>query len=167
MDTSSVPGTLSVTISTDGVYSSVISADTGNVAGDWSCRKAPVPASGSESKAGPPAMNLLDGRLNDVQDKDVAAPVALYNTPLSIFSIDPETGNGWLTFSISDEAIEAAGIPVDAPVLLAQGTNPHTGMDIFVYRLPTGEFQINTHYADGTPYVFVWDNNGSSYHLPQ
>lgn len=113
------------------------------------------------------AMNLLDGRFNNVQDKDVAAPVAIYGDGIQIYSIDPETGDGWLDVHITQQMIDEIGVPTDEPVLLGQGTNHYTGIDIFVYRLPTGEFQINTHYAHGTPYVFVWDAEGSRYHLLQ
>ena len=115
---------------------------------------------------GPLAANLLDGRLNDLQDKDVAAPVAIYLSSIQVYSIDPETSAGQLALHIGDEAIEAAGVPDEAPVLLGEGTNRFTGIAIQVFRLTTGEFQLMTHYPNGTPYTFVWDDAGNKYHLP-
>ena len=116
------------------------------------------------SGAGPLATNLLDGRVNDLQDRDVAAPVAIYEGSIEVYGIDPQTGDGYLDVRILDEQIEAVGVPADAPVLLAQGKNHFTGIDIYVYRLPTGEFQVNTHYADGKAYIFLWDSNGMKSH---
>jgi hypothetical protein len=116
------------------------------------------------STAGPLALNLLDGRVNNVQDKDVAAPVAIYNGSILVYGIDPETGEGSLDVQISESQIEAVGVPTDAPVVLGQGKNAFTGIDIYVYRLPTGEFQVNTHYADGKAYIFLWDADGSKWH---
>ncbi len=116
------------------------------------------------SGAGPLATNLLDGRVNDLQDRDVAAPVAIYDGSIEVYGIDPVSGDGHLDIRILDEQIEAVGVPVDAPVLLAQGKNAFTGIDIYVYRLPTGEFQVNTHYADGKAYIFLWDSEGVKSH---
>jgi hypothetical protein len=116
-------------------------------------------------KPGPPAMNLYDGRFNNFQDQDVAAPVAIYDGSIKVYGIDPISGDGWLSMDISKETIDATGIPTDTPALLGQGQNHYTGIDIFVYRLPTGEFQINTHYADGKAYIFAWDEDGSKWHF--
>jgi hypothetical protein len=117
------------------------------------------------SEAGPPAMNLFDGRINDHQGRDVAAPVAIYEGSIKVYGIDPASGDGWLDVDISAETIESVGIPTDAPVLLGQGKNHYTGIDIFVYRLPTGEFQLNTHYHDGKPYIFAWDTEKNKWHF--
>lgn len=117
------------------------------------------------SEAGPPAMNLFDGRVNDHQGRDVAAPVAIYEGSIKVYGIDPASGDGWLDVDISPEIIESVGIPADAPVLLGQGKNHYTGIDIFVYRLPTGEFQLNTHYHDGKPYIFAWDEEDHKWHF--
>ena len=56
-------------------------------------------------------------------------------------------------------------MPTTTPVLLGQGRHDVTGMNIAVYRLSTGEFQLNTQYQEGKPYIFVWDENGNRYHL--
>ena len=110
-------------------------------------------------------MNLFDGRVNNLQDLDVAAPVAIYDGSIKVYGIDPISGDGWLDVDISQEQIDTVGIPADVPFLLGQGKNHYTGIDIFVYRLPTGEFQLNTHYADGKPYIFAWDTEYHKWHF--
>lgn len=119
----------------------------------------------ADNEPGPPAMNLFDGRINNFQDRDVAAPVAIYEGSIKVYGIDPVSGDGWLDVDITKETIEAVGIPADVPALLGQGTNHYTGIGIFVYRLPTGEFQVNTHYHDGKPYIFAWDGDGGKWHF--
>lgn len=140
----------------------------------WSCLSgdgpaqvvAAVRAQGSGSKAGPPAMNLFDGRINDFQDRDVGAEVAIYLGSIKVYAIDPSNGMGTLAVDISSEHIESVGVPTEANVLLGEGMNAATGFPIAVYRLTTGEFQLNTAYHDGKPYVFVWDNLlDNKYHL--
>ncbi len=125
----------------------------------------PAPCPTPEDEAGPPAENLYDGRINNDQGFDVAAPVAIYEGSVDIFGIDPTTGSGWLTLEISDEQIAALGVPAETPALLGQSVNPFTGKDIFLYRLPGGAFQINTEYADGKPYIFMWDEAGNKHHF--
>jgi hypothetical protein len=93
--------------------------------------------------AGPLAQNLLDGRFNNFQDRDVAAPVAIYLNPLKVYGIDPVSSDGWLALDISDAEIEAAGVPDDAPIVLGRAFNHYTGIEIAVYRLTTGDFQLN------------------------
>lgn len=170
----SVPGALSYTVPSDGIYLLVLKPNKGLVGGLWYCTPASPPeppdepvtdSSTSKRRAGPPAMNLFDGRINNHQGRDVAAPLAIYTNPLKVYGIDPESGDGWLVIDISDEAIEAAGIPADEPLLLAQGRNHYTGIEVFLYRLPTGELQINTHYHDGKPYIFAWDADGGKWHF--
>ncbi len=149
--------TLSFTASqTDGVVASMI----------W-CNCTPIykyTVSISGCGVGPLATNLLDGRVNDLQDRDVAAPVAIYSGSIEVYGIDPISGDGHLDIRLEDDQISAVGVPNEAPVLLAQGKNAFTGIDIYVYRLPTGEFQINTHYADGKAYIFLWDGEGTKWH---
>jgi hypothetical protein len=118
-----------------------------------------------EDEAGPPAENLYDGRINNDQGHDVGAPVAIYEGSIKVYGIDPVSGDGWLDVEISQEQIDAVGVPADAPALLGQGTNHYTGIGIFVYRLPGGAFQVNTEYADGKPYIFAWDGSGGKWHF--
>lgn len=95
-----------------------------------------------------------DGSLNAAH---CGRPVALYDgSPMSIWGIDPLTGEGQEAFSVTDEQITAAGVPTGEPVLITEGVNPYTDAAIQIYRLPTGEFQLNTWYVGGKPYTIKW-----------
>lgn len=81
----SVPGALSYTVPSDGIYLLVLKPNKGLVGGLWYCTPASPPeppdepvtdSSTSKRRAGPPAMNLFDGRINNHQGRDVAAPLA-------------------------------------------------------------------------------------------
>jgi hypothetical protein len=89
---------------------------------------------------------------------DLTLPVAIYPGSIEVFSIDPSTGEGMLTLRVNNEQIEAAGVPSISQgfVLLAKGLHPATRRDVAVYRLATGEFQLNTWNWDGSPYQVVW-----------
>ncbi len=110
--------------------------------------------------------NPGDDRINR-GDLDQSAPVTIYLNPLRIYVIDQTTGHGSFLLEIGDEAIAAAGVPTSGPVLLAQGVHYATGQPVAVYRLSTGEFQLNTLDAQGNPYVVVWAAGGGLYHPPQ
>ncbi len=109
-----------------------------------------------------------DGRLNHAI-VDRAAPVAAYCLPhgIQIRIIDPATGVGIdpPAINIFNEEIEAAGIPTEENLLLAENDG------VSLYRLTTGEFQVNVLNANSLEYkwfVFVWDQcpvPSSSYHL--
>ncbi len=105
-----------------------------------------------------------DGRVNDSSNRDCAAPVAIYSGSIVVYGIDPATGDGAYVLTVGDEQIAAVGVP-EVNTLLAEGVNPYTGQPIAVYRLTTGEYQLNTYYHDGKPYIVVWDDNGNFYHL--
>lgn len=97
----------------------------------------------------------VDGRINN-HEVDRAAPVAIYCKAygIEVYGVDPATGNGSTLpiISMSNEAVAAMGVPTGAPLLLGQYA------DVTLWRLTTGEFQVNTHYAaDGKPWVFVWN----------
>jgi len=47
-------------------------------------------------------------------------------------------------------------IPTGSNRVIDQAVNPFTGRDVVASRLTTGEYQLNTFYADGTPYNIVW-----------
>lgn len=100
-------------------------------------------------------IDLHDGSLNS---KQPGRPIAIYDKDgqFEIYGIDINTGNGSLAFTLTDDEIEAAGVPTDVPVILAMGENPYTFWPIVVYRLPTGEIQINTMYWDGKEYIVTW-----------
>ncbi len=88
-------------------------------------------------------------------------PVAIFaqNGGFAIYGIDINTGWGALASEISAEQIEAVGIPTDGPVAIAEGQNPYNYQPFTLYRLPSGEFQLNTYYWDGKPYAVKWEGN--------
>ncbi len=77
-----------------------------------------------------------------------------------LFVPQPDNSRGIQILTISDETIAAVGIPSQATVL-GSATHPYSGQSVTVYRLPSGEFQLNTAYADGKPYIFVWSADAS------
>jgi hypothetical protein len=108
----------------------------------------PPPPGSTGAVAGPPCFGLLDGRINNDQSKDCAAPVAVYCTSdgFDVYAIDPDTSRGWLAVHLSQEAIDAAGTP--ATIIEDNG--------VIVSRLSDGEFQVNAWWADGKPYTIAW-----------
>lgn len=113
------------------------------------------------------ACAISDGRINrDAQD--CAAPVAIYlsgsPTNIDVYAIDPGSGSGKLAIHLTTADVDAVGVPAENTLLIS-ATNPKTGQLISVYRLNTGEFQLNTTYQDGKSYIVVWDANGELYHL--
>ena len=113
---------------------------------------------------GPPCASLFDGRLNDSQAMDCAAPIAVYQDGsglISVYAINPANGAGVLALSISAADVSAVGVP-DANAALGSGMNPFTGQAITVYRLTSGQFQVMTSYGDGKPYVIVLSTDGTT-----
>ncbi len=117
---------------------------------------------GEESDGGPSSPGIpceFDTRTNDRPDKDCGAPIAVYFTSVffDIYGINPVNGNGQLVlrWSVSDD--ELTDDPPLSNELIGQGVNPYTGRPILVYRLTTGEIRIDTQYADGKPYIIVFD----------
>ncbi len=110
--------------------------------------------------------NLLDGRINNDALLDCGAPVAIYTGSVDIYSIDPATSRGYLVLRLTDDDLAAAAAPA-ANTLLAQAADPFTGQPISVYRLTTGELQVNAFYANGKPYTVAWpaDQPSALYHL--
>ena len=109
------------------------------------CPGLPYAGSGIE---GPEAYNLYDGRLNNNQKKDVAAPVAVYCTAqdtLAIFKIDAETGAG--TQVINQPF--ATETPADNQLLASAD-------GVSLYLLATGEYQINAPNFEGKLYSIAW-----------
>ncbi len=106
-----------------------------------------------------------DGRLNRWHCG--FAPVVVYPGSLDIYAVDPDTSAGFLTLRVDDAAIAAVGVPDAVPALVAQADNPFTSQPIMLYRLPTGEFQINTAYADGKPYIITWSPDSPDKLYPQ
>lgn len=92
-----------------------------------------------------------DGRLNDGANQ-LAAPVAIYDTDqgLDVYLINPANGNGDKIFTATDEEVADVG---DAP---AANTIIDSANGVALYRLTSGEFQINATNFDGSPYSFTW-----------
>lgn len=105
----------------------------------------------------PPPFDPKDDRLNQAPG-DEGEPVAIYQGSVDVYGIDPMTSQGVLEVRVTNEEIEAIGIPSEAEWsrLLEHGENRATGMPIDVYRLATGEFQVNTYYYTGKAYIFRW-----------
>ncbi|MEZ4667659.1 MAG: hypothetical protein R3E39_07050 [Anaerolineae bacterium] len=108
---------------------------------------------------------INDGRINNLPGDDCGATVAIYLKPLRVLAINPVTHRGEGVITLTQEEIDAVGVPTESNVLLAQGYNPYTSQLISVYRLTTGEFQLNTWQDDNKPYTVVWDLNGNLYYL--
>jgi hypothetical protein len=102
----------------------------------------------------PPAVMLgwpEDGRLNE----HPGAPIAIYAVDDGVFEvwgIDVNTGMGMLAFTADTTGVVAGA----APFIGAEGTNPFSFQPITMYVLPSGEFQINTYYGFGKPYIVTW-----------
>lgn len=92
-----------------------------------------------------------DGRLNDGGDQ-LAAPVAVYDTEqgLDVYLINPANGNGDKIFTATDEEVADVG---DTPEV---NTVIDSANGVVLYRLTSGEFQINATNFDGSPYAFDW-----------
>jgi hypothetical protein len=101
------------------------------------------------------AGNLLDGRINNGYDIDVAAPIAIYceqddGPGFDIYTINSQTGDGTLAVRVTLDQINDVGIPTDANApLWSEG-------GLWLFRLTTGEFQLNTANFDGKPYSISW-----------
>lgn len=95
--------------------------------------------------------SIGDGRLNDGPDQ-LAAPVAVYDTEqgLDVYLINPANGNGDKIFTATDAEVAAVG---DTP---SSNTIIDSASGVALYRLTSGEFQINATNFDGSPYAFVW-----------
>ncbi|MBZ0099252.1 MAG: hypothetical protein K8F30_09215 [Taibaiella sp.] len=100
--------------------------------------------------AGPPAGNL-EGRINNSESKDVAAPVALYcaNDYIDIYKIiDVETAATHLVIHHP----QMYGLPENGEnVLLAEAEG------VSLYWLASGEYQVNTLNFEGNLYSIIWE----------
>ncbi len=107
------------------------------------------PDDGSGGVGGPVATNVYDGRVNNSQQLDVGAPVAIYcdEDAIEVYKIDLETGNGNRVIYYARNR----GLPL--PV---QGDNVTLG------QLETGEYQVNAYYQrDSKPYSVLWTDCSS------
>ncbi|MEZ4669368.1 MAG: hypothetical protein R3E39_15795 [Anaerolineae bacterium] len=110
--------------------------------------------------AGPPGSDLFlpnDNRINH-NAWDRAAPVAIYCQDdyqrILVWKIDFSTGHGYSgpTINISYAEAEAKGVPTGKNLLLAEADG------VQLWRLTTGEFQVNTRYpTEYKDWSFVWN----------
>jgi hypothetical protein len=115
---------------------------------------------------------IFDGRINNKRGLDCAAPIVIF-TPsdpeetVDIYSTNPTDAKGYMDIRMTLAEIEEAGVPTDRPMLLAEVTNHWTGQPLQLWRLTSGELQINTFYADGKAYTVAWpfDAPAKLYHL--
>jgi len=105
-----------------------------------------------------------DGRINNRPPRDCGAPVVIYFQGGAISVLQPNRGTipGLPIFSVPRDT----PIPDRQNQVLAEAVNPYNGQQVVLSRLTTGEFQLNTFFADGTPYIIVWYYGfEDSYHL--
>ncbi|PJF39604.1 MAG: hypothetical protein D6737_17065 [Chloroflexi bacterium] len=107
----------------------------------------------------------LHNGINECVNGVTTPPVIIQEGSINILFIDPVTGNGSDVTTITDEQIDAIGVPTEANVTIYETTNPFTGHPFLLSRLTTGEFQVNTFYADGKAYIFVWGGDFGAYHI--
>lgn len=101
--------------------------------------------------AGPIAL-FNDGRLNN-RPPDAAAPVVIYSVPTGFhfYAINPAS-QGYLVMNVTCEDIAKVKNPPAINTLIKQTPDKKTRL----FRLSTGEFQMNARRADGSDYVFIW-----------
>lgn len=144
---------LSVSVTVDSMANGVPIGSTSMVV---TCNAVGVPPVVQTSNYYTTTFGIQDGRLNT----DLAAPVVVYKDSLRLFVFDPDTKRGIQILAISNDTIAEVGVPGQS-TLLGSSQNPYSGQPVSVYRLPSGEFQLNTAYADGKPYIFVWSEDAS------
>lgn len=111
-----------------------------------------------------PPCDFGDDRINSKAHRDCGAPVAIYLRSGNI--VVTTLNQGINPSSVIVTAPLGGQIPVGANQVLAQATNPQTGREVVLARLTTGEYQLNTAYADGTGYIVVWYEGANDlYHL--
>jgi hypothetical protein len=102
-----------------------------------------------------------DDRVNNLVSDCIAAPFAIYYTPaygLRIYGINPATSNGVLLIVMSAEEMEDTALPTQSWArFVTRATNPATSFPVTVYRLESGEWQVNGFYHTGKAYAFAWD----------
>ena len=96
---------------------------------------------------------------NSLNARHCGRPVAIFaqNGGFAIYGVDINTGWGSLASTITAGQIDEVGIPTDGPVVVAEGQNPYNHQPFTLYRLPGGEFQLNTYYWNGKPYAVKWE----------
>lgn len=101
---------------------------------------------------GPLAVNLLDGRINSSQIRDIAAPVAIYfiDGNIDVWLIDAQTSEGTRIISYP-QVMESADVGLLAS---AQGVS--------LYWLEDSRYQLNAPNFEGNLYSITWQGCNSS-----
>jgi hypothetical protein len=97
---------------------------------------------------------FTDGRINSSVILDGGAPVVLYcreDGGVDVWFVSISSERGVFLFRVTAQRIEDIGVPTEENTLLR-----FVG-SVAVYRLTTGEFQVNAPNFDGTPYVMIWN----------
>jgi hypothetical protein len=103
-----------------------------------------------------PGCYLDDGRVNNRAHRDCGSPIAVYMTSneILVLAYDPSITNKPEQFIM--RVARNNDIPANGNVILDQTTNPVNGRPVILSRLTTGEWQINTFFANGDGYIFAW-----------
>jgi hypothetical protein len=103
---------------------------------------------------------FTDGRINRY-DCDASAVIYHEGDSVAVYAVHPDTSRGERVLRIPLETILEQGVPENEHLLLAEMIHPQTGFLLTLWRLTTGELQLNTYLRDGKPYVIVWQIGGN------
>ncbi len=106
------------------------------------------------SGSGSPSMH--DGRLNNSDAWDVAAPIVLYKTDTQLTVYGVGSGQSDLLFSVDDADLVAGEAAV-----IATATISSTGQPVVATLQSDGTLLLEAHYADGKPYTIIYQPNVS------
>lgn len=161
-----IGGTYSFTIPANTTITSFVLVGGGPISGTVTCSypdgaTTPPPAPPSVPPVlalDPPSPDIVE--LVRVDANNFAALVGIFvekradgTIVVNLYGINPDTGDG--VFASSFEISDLPDTPPPANLLLASGTNPFTGQPVQLWWLTTGELQVNSFYADGTPYAYI------------
>ena len=123
---------------------------------------AALPAFGQDQPKA--ACDFPEKRVNNRPHRDCSAPLQIFMDNGVITLLTPRIG---ITPGQAILEVSSTGpIPTTANQIIAEAINPHTGRPVFVSRLTTGEFQLNTFYGDGSGYIIVWYGGANdAYHI--
>lgn len=101
-----------------------------------------------------------DDRINY---NDCGAPVAIYQRGNRILVL--AASNDSRPAQLALEAARGGPIPANANTIIVEGANPFSGKPVILSRLTTGEYQLNTSFADGREYIVIWYHGPDLYRI--
>lgn len=112
----------------------------------------------------PPSCTNLDGRMNSIcgEPWQTASVYCNLDGAIDVYAIN-ESGDGTLSFRVTASAIAALGIPSTDASEDAMMLGESDDGEVRLYRLPSGEFQVNSPIFDQmrgylpNGYVYIWD----------